>query len=189
MDKVVILFLSANPPGTTILRLDEEFRSITAKIRAADYRDSLSLISCPAARPDDFLQALHEHRPHIVHFSGHGTQFQQLMAVGDSGGAKPIEKDALVRLFETIKDNIRVVLLNACFSEVQAKAISAVIDCTIGMNKPIGDEAAAVFSASFYRALAFGRSVKVAFDEGVVALVLGTIRVSYGYRLNPPQWK
>jgi hypothetical protein len=48
-----VLFLSANPAGTPPLKLDEEIRQITAKVRAAEYRDSLELVSRWAVRPDD----------------------------------------------------------------------------------------------------------------------------------------
>jgi hypothetical protein len=35
MENIKILFVSANPTGTTTLKLDEEVREIEAKIRAA----------------------------------------------------------------------------------------------------------------------------------------------------------
>jgi hypothetical protein len=172
MEKVTVLFISANPIGTTKLQLDEEIRQITTKIRASEYRDALNLVPRFAARPDDFLQALLEHKPHIVHFSGHGSSAGELIVLGEHGEPKPISKEALVGLFRALKDNVRVVLLNACHTRSQADAIAGTIDCTIGMNKPIGDEAAIVFAASFYRAIGFGRSVQDAFDLGKVALLL-----------------
>ena len=46
-------------------------------------------------------------------------------------------------------------ILNACYSKKQAEAITQVIDCAIGMNDAIGDEAAITFAASFYRAIGF----------------------------------
>ena len=46
------------------------------------------------------------------------------------------------------------------------------IDCAVGMKKAIGDNAAIVFAASFYRAIGFGRSVQEAFDQGKTALML-----------------
>ena len=63
-------------------------------------------------------------------------------------------------------------MLNACYSRPQAEALAQTIDCTVGMNRPIGDEAAIVFAASFYRAIGFGRSVKEAFELGKAALLL-----------------
>ena len=172
MNKVKVLFLSANPVATPKLQLDEEIRQIGIKLRAAEYRDAFDFVPRFAARPDDLLQALLEHKPEIVHFSGHGSAAQELIFVDDQGNEKPVTKEALVHLFRTLKDNIRLVLLNACSTRPQAEAIAETIDCTIGMRKPIGDEAAIVFAASFYRTLGFGRSVKEAFEVGKAALLL-----------------
>lgn len=172
MKKIKVLFLAANPAGTTQLQLDEEIRQITTKIRAAEHRDALEVIPRFAIRADDLLQALLEHKPHIVHFSGHGSSEGELIVVDDNGRAKPVSKEALVQLFKTLRDNIRIVLLNACYSSRQAEAIASTIDCTIGMNKEIGDAAAIVFAASFYRAVGFGRSVQEAFAIGKTALLL-----------------
>ena len=74
MTKVKVLFLASNPLEQTRLALDEEIRAITAQIRSADHRDALELVSGWAVRPDDLQQLLLQHKPHIVHFSGHGTR-------------------------------------------------------------------------------------------------------------------
>ncbi len=70
MNKIKALFLAANPGDTEKLALDVEIREITSKIRSADFRDSIDLISAWAVRPDDLLQMLNQHKPQIVHFSG-----------------------------------------------------------------------------------------------------------------------
>ena len=172
MNKIKVLFLAANPAGTQPLHLDEEIRQITTKVRAAEYRDSLELVSRWAVRPDDLLQALLEVKPHVVHFSGHGSSAAELILLEDQGNPKPMSKAALVHLFRTLKDNVRVIVLNACYSRPQAEALAQTIDCTVGMNRAIGDAAAIVFAASFYRAIGFGRSVKEAFELGKAALLL-----------------
>src|SRR5262245_22196886 len=200
MSKIKVLFLAANPAGTQPLKLDEEIRRITAKVRAAEHRDSLELISRWAVRPDDLLQALLEVRPHVVHFSGHGIPASEIIPQDSQGGSsrdivlaspalapeiilqdaqgnpRPVGKPALVHLFQALRDDVRVVVFNACYSRDQADALAKVIDCTVGMNRPIGDEAAIVFAASFYQALGFGRSVKEAFELGKAALLLQDIR-------------
>ena len=153
---VKCLFLAANPSGTQRLSLDREIREITAKIRASEYRDALQLVSEWAVRPDDLLQALNVHKPQIVHFSGHGTTAGEIVLVDDSGAPKPVSAAALKALFTTLKDNVRLVILNACYAEIQARAITEVIDCAIGMGTAISDDAAITFIASFYRALGFG---------------------------------
>jgi hypothetical protein len=184
MNKVKVLFLAANPRSKQPLHLDEEIRQITAKVRAAEYRDSLELVSRWAVRSDDLLQALLEVKPHIVHFSGHGSNAQELILLDDRGNPKPVTKEGLVHLFRTLKDNVRVVVLNACSTQPEAKSIAKIIDVVIGMSKAIGDEAAAVFAASFYRAIGFGRSVEEAFELGKAALLLEGIPEAKTPRLH-----
>lgn len=175
MVKIKTLFLAANPVGTDPLKLDEEIRAINEKITASEYRDSLELVSNWAVRPDDLLQALNTHKPQIVHFSGHGSSTGEITLVDNNGQPKKISQKAIKSLFTTLRDNIKVVVLNACYSKLQAEAITEIIDCTIGMNTAIGDKAAIVFAASFYRAIGFGRSVQEAFDQGKTALLLEDI--------------
>jgi len=170
--KIKILFFASNPEDVTPLNLDEEIRSITTKIRASDYRDVLDLISRWAVRPDDLLQELNTHKPTVVHFSGHSSSSGELVLMDDLRQAKTVSPPALKALFSTLKDNIRLVVLNACYSKTQAEAIVQVIDCVIGMNTSIGDNAAIAFAASLYRAIGFGRSVQDSFDQGKVSLML-----------------
>jgi hypothetical protein len=43
-----------------------------------------------------------------------------------------------------------------------------------GMDEPVGDEAAKVFAAQFYNALAFGKSLRDAFEQAKLQVVLAT---------------
>lgn len=147
--KIKVLFLAANPIDTVPLRLDEEIRTITTKIRASDYRDSIELVSAWAIRADDLLQLLNEHKPHIVHFSGHGDSGGEIILLDSNGISKPVNKAALGFLFSTLKDNIRVVVLNACYSRVQAEAISQVVECVVGMGQQIGDRSLLILDKLF----------------------------------------
>ena len=90
----------------------------------------------------------------------------------DWGGCAARWPTRLKALFAALRDNVRIVFLNACFSHIQGEAIREVIDCVVGMNSEVGDAAAVTFAASFYRALAFGRSVAEAFEQGKVAMML-----------------
>jgi hypothetical protein len=183
MNVIQVLFLAANPAGTRQLSLDREFRSIEIKIRASEHRDSLRLKSRWAVRPDDLLQAFNQDKPHIVHFSGHGSTSDEIILVDDRGNPRPVSTPALVNLFQTLRGNIRLVVLNACFSRPQARALTKVIDCVVGMSKSIGDEAAITFAAAFYRAIGFGLSVQQAFDQGKTAILLEGIPESHTPKL------
>jgi hypothetical protein len=174
-ETIKVLFVASNPLDQDQLRLDEEIRLITQKIRASEYRDSVKLVPCWAARSSDLLQALNEHKPHVVHFSGHGSSEGELVFQDDFGRTKFVSKKAIVTAMSVASDNIRAVLFNACFSAIQAEAVTQEIEVAIGMNNPIGDNAARVFAAQFYSSIGFGHSIKKAFDQGVAALLLEDI--------------
>ncbi|WP_199514075.1 CHAT domain-containing protein [Nucisporomicrobium flavum] len=168
---ITVLFLAANPRDTAPLRLDEEVRHVTRSIRAAGFRDDIRLVPWFAARPDDLVQGLLEHRPQVLHVSGHGDRTGEISFVGDDGRTRPVSPEALRRILGVLRD-VRVVLLNACHSAAQAAAIKEHVDVTIGMSRAIGDRAAIAFAGAFYRALGFGLSVQEAFELGVATLLL-----------------
>lgn len=162
-----ILFLAANPKDTPPLRLGEEIRAIDQALQQGRYRDRFELEQQWAVRVSDLQGHLLRYQPDIVHFSGHGSAASQIILEDEEGASQPVAAPALNRLFAVLKDNIRCVVLNACYSAEQAQAIAASIDCVVGMSDTIGDEAAMRFAAAFYQALAFGRSVRTAFDLGI----------------------
>jgi hypothetical protein len=55
------------------------------------------------------------------------------------------------------------VLLNACYSVLQAEAIALHIPYVIGMNQAVGDAAAREFAVGFYDALGAGRTIEFAY--------------------------
>src|SRR5579859_3047948 len=132
-EKIKILFVAANPARTSRLMLDEEIREIENKLQATEHRDQIAIKSVWAVRPDDLLQAFNRYRPHIVHFSAHGNPGGEIILTDNNRRAKPVSTESLQALFTALKDDIRVVVLNACYSQIQAQAITSVIDCAIGM--------------------------------------------------------
>jgi WD40 repeat protein len=87
------------------------------------------------------------------------------------GQAQLVSKSALVQVLRSCNEgNLRLVVLNACNTRPQAEALTEVVDCVVSMNRTITDRAAIKFAASFYGALAHGRSVQKAFEQGVARL-------------------
>ena len=66
--------------------------------------------------------------------------------------------------------HVRVLVLNSCYSSAQARMLGARIDCVVGMDGAIGDDAARAFAIRFYGALGNGRSIGNAVEHGVAAL-------------------
>ena len=173
--KIKVLFLAANPVDTPPLKLDEEVRAIDQALRRANYRDRFDFIQHRAVQYGDLQELLLRHQPDLVHFSGHGSETGELLLQGENGIAHPIREQTLSRLFSVLKDNIRCVVLNACYSEGQAAAIAQHIDVVIGMKHELGDDAARNFAAAFYQGLGYGRSVQTAFDLGCLQIDLANI--------------
>jgi formylglycine-generating enzyme required for sulfatase activity len=172
---VKILFLAANPSGTERRRQDEEIRRIELALERAKRREQFKIIQKGAVTDDDLRRSLLDHEPEIVHFSGQGSGAQGLAFVDSLGHLQVISGDSLARLFELCADHVRCVILNACFSEVQAKVISRHIEIVIGMSEEIGDEASIKFSEGFYDALGVGRSAEQAFEIGRNAIELRSL--------------
>ena len=141
-------------------------RSIDAAMRDGDFRDELDLRSHWAVRISDLQSLLLRHRPDIVHFSGHGSRSSEIVLQTSEGSSTVVPAKALSSLFSLLSSSVRCVVLNACYSERQARGIADSVDCVIGMSDAIADQAAIMFSAAFYRALSYGRSVREAFDLG-----------------------
>jgi CHAT domain len=123
-----------------------------------------------AVRVGDLQGLLLRHKPDIVHFSGHGSEANEIILEDNTGKSHPVSVRALSQLFSVLKDNIRCDVLNACYSEPQAQAIAQYIDSVVGMSKAIKDESAISFATAFYQALGYGRDLKTAFDLGSVQI-------------------
>lgn len=169
---IPILFLAADPTDAARLRLGEEVREIQEKLQLATQRDRFMLHQRMSVRPADISQALLDICPRIVHFSGHGTSSGALCFESKLGESKPVAPEALAALFEQFASQVDCVVLNACYSVIQARAIAEHIRYVIGMNQAIGDKAAIAFSVGFYQALGAGRSVEDAYKLGCVQIRL-----------------
>ena len=163
-----ILFLSANPKDTGQLRLGEELRKIKDSLAASTERDQFHLESESAVQIPTITKAMQTQHPEIVHFSGHGTGEEGIVVENASGKTVLFPTNGLNRLFNRFKDTVKCVVLNACFSKEQAKAISNHGIYVVGMNKDVEDKAAIDFALGFYQSLGEGNDFEFAFDMALV---------------------
>ena len=159
-------------------RLDEskrEIQKINYTLSEHDRQQNemqKSLAERWAVRASDILQAINEENPDVIHFSGHGTDRDELVLQNPDGSPKFVGKDAIVQTITTVSDKVRLVFFNTCFSYEQANSMIAYIDAAIGMTTAIGDAAARIFAAQFYSSVGFGKSLQVAFQQAKAALML-----------------
>lgn len=165
-----ILILASNPRKD--LSLDREIRDLQGVIERSRYREHLEVDMGLAVRVSDLQDLLLKHQPQIVHFCGHGGGEQGLVFESDDEQEQWVRAEALSDLFRLFANTVDCVLLNACYSEAQAKAIVEHINYVVGMQQAIRDDAAIAFSKGFYRALGYACSIEQAYEFGCNAIQL-----------------
>lgn len=189
-----VLYLTANPhsietvvehPDGEVetrgvwLRVDQEVRQVKQALRAANFRDQISVEHLPAATGDDLIDGLNNYRPHVVHFSGHASSWGLQMedAEGSQEGSG-VEFSLLARILGATDDPPRLIVLNACESLDGADALLQTVPTVIGMSESITDLAAVTFAAQFYSGIASAQSVATAVEQAKTKMQLAALEDS-----------
>ena len=171
-----ILFMAANPTGTDARALAEQARAIQAELERAGHRDRFTFETRWAAQPLDLLRDMVKLKPTVVHFCGGrlagnggaapaaGVYFQ-----GADGHAQVVSNKTLTQTFASV-GSVKLVVLDACYSDDHADSIATHVDCVVGMAGGTVDPAATSFSIGLYGGLGEGESVEAAFKQGCAAI-------------------
>jgi CHAT domain len=172
-----VLYLTANPDQAHSLRVDAEVRQVQDAVRGSPYRDNISLEYRPAADLGSLIEGLNDHRPRIVHFSGHGD-YDGIAVDSAKVARRPVQTvsfELLAKALSATDAPPDIIVLNACKSAGARKAFLPPAKVVIVMRDSISDLAATAFAAKFYAAIAAGQSVKSAFAQGKVAVEIASI--------------
>lgn len=151
----------------------QEFRQMSQSIAGAPYAHALALDSLQSAQARDLPQRFLGHVPTVLHFSGRGTPGGGLRFLTDDGGDAPISHEGLRKLLvEFAPDGLRLVVLNACWSDDLATLLTEAVPCVIGTAGPIHDLSCLDYARELYRNIAYGRSVGSAHRIAVAAVEL-----------------
>lgn len=195
----MILFLAANPIGTDRLALDREAHDIQVELERSGHRDRFEFVTRWVAEPLDLLRELVKLKPTVVHFSGHGGPDANdehlpgpaprrdvakgfgrpgalprhgLYFQGPDGSPRFVSAEALEQTFGAAGSSVKLVVLNACYSNVQAQALVSHVGCVVGMSGSILDDAARSFAMGFYGGLGERESITAAYKQGCAAISL-----------------
>ncbi len=182
----VILFFASNPNDTGKLQLEKELVGISSSLQEKQLK--FTIFQKWATKANEVQREIVTRKPAIIHFSGHGlgkeyagsrgigrpSQDESGLIFQDANGnMKVLQTDELKKMFEIFakyKMKVGTVVLNACYSANQARAIMPYVDYVVGMTTAVGDEAAITFAKEFYGILGETDNVEMAFDLAVNAI-------------------
>lgn len=168
--QTTILFLAANPTDQARIQTDKEHRILKAELERGRQRDRFRFLPAQfAVTIPELLRAMND-KPNIVHFSGHG-ETSGISVTTENNEAQLLPLPALQRLFKPLKGVVQIIVLNACYSAEQAKALSEFGPYVVGHNLPIADPAAISFSKGFYNGLGEGKSFEAAFNDAMFVVL------------------
>jgi hypothetical protein len=167
-----VLYLTADTDRNHRLRVDAEMSRVKEAIRGSEYRDNITIDYAPAARLKTLQDGLNNHRPQIIHFSGHGNASGIAM---DNGKIRNPASDSLsfsllAKALAATDSPPTVVVLNSCNSSGARNVLLKQGLIVVSMKTSISDLAAISFAPRFYAAIASGQSIKAAFGQGQVAV-------------------
>lgn len=166
-----VLYAGVSPEDEDALRIDKELREIRQRIRLSHNRESFELYTEFASTTLDLQQAMLDHAPNVLHFSGH-ADIDGIYLEDVQGKGVLVPNKGLLQLMKFHQDSLKCVILNACYTELLAAEISNLDLVVIGMNDKISDIDAIRFSKGFYTALGAGKSFESAFESGKISLSL-----------------
>jgi hypothetical protein len=184
--KNTILFLAADPAGTDEFALGRQARAIHEELERAGGRHRFELVTRWAPTPLDLLRELRRVRPMVVHFAGSGQQsaahrpgqaligdrFGGLFFQGLDGRPRFVATSALQEMFGAAGSSVKLVVLNGCYSELQAEALLQHVDCVVGTRGTVDPAAAKAYAIGFFGGLGEHESVATAHKQGCAAVSL-----------------
>ncbi len=174
-----VLLAASSPSGAPDLNLVQEMKLVTKALR----REGAVVRVIKNATLNAVRETLRRENFQVFHFMGHGS-FDSATGAGsillntETGGCKWVAGDVLSRHLQDCE--LQVAILNACesgrsgggnaFGGVASALIQGGLPAVVAMREPIEDNAAIIFSRTFYRELAAGEPIEAAVSEGRLAI-------------------
>jgi hypothetical protein len=168
--RLIALFLSANPDADSPLNVEKEQNRIVKVRNGSRHQRVIRIESLPDLDLPELAKSLRLHAPAVVHFSGHGSRDGSLLMRDENGGTFAMHPEGLSDFLSLAKNSVRLVVLNACFSNALADLLVAHIDCVVGMSDAVSDNAAILFAQALYGALFDGATVADSFATSLAAV-------------------
>ncbi|MFH8788182.1 CHAT domain-containing WD40 repeat protein [Streptomyces roseoverticillatus] len=180
-----ILGMTSLPRSRAPLGAESERAALAVALRPLTGRGLVDLDWVEGQTADDLSRRLLR-GCHVLHFIGHGAYDPQrhegMITLADADGREHhLHASALASLLSVARPRPQLVILNSCQSGMgnaedlfssTAAVLVRTVPAIVAMQFAVTDKAATRFAASFYQALAEGRTVDEAVRVGRIALVV-----------------
>jgi len=164
----ILMFLSDT--RNLLTNQDSEYKNLKDIIQRSNYRNKIELRYITSTTIDDIIDEINSFKPHIVHFSSHGTEDGELEIFDTDGNyCKDLNAKQLKTILNSSK-SIKFLFLNFCYSKAFAQNILEEDIVILAIDGEINNQDALKLSNRFYESLLSDLTVKEAFKQSKIAL-------------------
>lgn len=174
--RIVAVF--ASPQNLAPLQVEQEADLLQRTLAPATRRGvvALDVLRGEAATVSEVQRMLRIRRPHIFHFSGHGTFLEGAEGALVFEGPAQVQTVRATEMATLLRDNdVHLAVLSGCDTGSSSSAdlstgvagslAYAGVPAVIGSMRPILDDAALLFTREFYRAMVDGYTIEESLIE------------------------
>lgn len=167
-NKINVLLLGANPNGSEPLAIIREFNKITDDlVHYGLNKEKFELNIRLNLTKEALLQLMLEQLPNFLHFSGHGEEGSIFLHDEKDEPVQIQNFDEIINLICENKNALECIIINSCKSKSIAANIKNIP--TICIEGEISDTRSLEFSSGFYKAIASGLNISMAYRFGLVS--------------------
>jgi tetratricopeptide (TPR) repeat protein len=179
--RMLVVISSPDDPSLSPLNTEKEQEIILEALDKLQKERKIKVDFTEDATFENVQGYLNEQEYHIVHFTGHGVSINgkgHLIFETEYRKARLIDNKILADLFSEL--GIRLVVLSSCesakgsnkeaFGDLASMLSKERIPAVVAMQYSILDEIATKFAETFYRMIAYGKSVDIAVNEARIAM-------------------
>jgi CHAT domain-containing protein len=181
-----VLAILSSPIDMPPINIQGEKQILIETLGEEQANHNIELVFLEKVTREKLQMALLRNRPDIVHFVGHGVydpaqQKGILLVEDEQGRGRPLDSESVKILLAD--QNVRAVVLNGCHTgsargsqdvttSIAGMLVEAGIPLVVATLRNVRDDAALLFSRTFYASLAVGTQLEVALAQARKALKL-----------------
>lgn len=164
-----ILILEANPRGTMPLDGMAEIRAIRELLIFRRMEGQFDLKIYTGITRQNFLTAIAEYKPAIIHFIGHGSE-NGLCIEDMRGSVELISHNDVVDILKIYSDVIECAFFNTDKTNSLAQAVAEFIPAVVGICSSINTQTAILYATHFYQGFFDTLSFEKAHQLGKISI-------------------